>query len=208
MKKWKILIILGSFLFLTGCGKTILSEEKTYENITYQETNKKTNTVVINLEQEKKIIMELYPDVAPITVANFQKLVASDFYNDTIFHRVVRNFVIQGGDGTDLGRNASTIKGEFQENGVENSLKHERGIVSMARNGISMDSASSQFFIVLENNQNTANLDGSYAAFGKVLAGMDVVDEIASVVTDNNDKPLKDIKMVSMEFIKVVDKHE
>ena len=208
MKKWKILVILGSFLFLAGCGKTVLSEEKTYENITYQETNKKTNTVVINLEQEKKIIMELYPDVAPITVTNFKKLVESDFYNDTIFHRVVRDFVIQGGDGTDLGRNASTIKGEFQENGVENSLKHERGVVSMARNGISMDSASSQFFIVLENNQNTANLDGSYAAFGKVIAGMDVVDEIASVVTDKNDKPLKDIKIVSMEFIKVVDQNE
>ena len=204
MKKWQILVVLFGFFFITGCGKEVLSEEKTYENITYQETNKKTNNVVMNLENEKKIIVELYPDVAPITVENFQKLVESDFYNDTIFHRVVRDFVIQAGDGTSLGRSASTIKGEFQENGIENTLKHERGVVSMARNSISMDSASSQFFIVLKNNQNTANLDGSYAAFGRVIAGMDVVDEIASVVTNNSDKPIKDIKILSMEFIKVV----
>ena len=208
MKKWKIIVFLFGLFLTSGCGKTILSEEKTYENITYQETNKKTNNVVINLEQDKKILLTLYPDVAPITVANFKKLVENDFYNDIIFHRVVRDFVIQAGDGTSLGRNASTIKGEFQENGVENTLKHERGIISMARNEISMDSASSQFFIVLKSNQNATNLDGAYAAFGRVIAGMDVVDEIASVVTDKNDKPLKDIKIVSMEFIKVVDEHE
>lgn len=203
MKKMKIVFaILCMFLF-TGCGqKEILGEKQTYENISYQETNKKTDNVVINLENDKKIIVELYPDVAPISVNNFKKLVESDFYNDIIFHRVVKDFVIQAGDGTSLGRSASTIKGEFAENGVENNLHHERGVLSMARTMVN-DSASSQFFIVLENNEKSDYLDGKYAAFGRVIAGMDVVDEIGSVVTDANDKPLKDIKIVSMEFIRM-----
>ncbi len=196
----KIIAIVFSIFLLTGCGeKEILSEVKEYENIKYQETNKKTNNVLIELESEEKIIMELYPDVAPISVKNFQKLVESDFYNDIIFHRVVKDFVIQAGDGTSLGRNASTIKGEFSANGVQNDLKHERGVVSMARTSVK-DSASSQFFIMLEDN---ASLDGQYAAFGRVIAGMDVVDKIGSVVTDANDKPLKDIKIKRAEFVKV-----
>lgn len=195
----KIIILLSVFL-LTGCGeKENLSEVKEYESIKYQETNKKTNQVLIELESEEKIIMELYPDVAPISVKNFQKLVESDFYNDIIFHRVVKDFVIQAGDGTSLGRTASTIKGEFSANGVQNDLKHERGVVSMARTSVK-DSASSQFFIMLEDN---ASLDGQYAAFGRVIAGMDVVDKIGSVVTDANDKPLKDIKIKRAEFVKV-----
>lgn len=206
MKKMKIVFaILCMFLF-TGCGqKEILGEKQTYENISYQETNKKTDNVVINLENDKKIIVELYPDVAPISVNNFKKLVESDFYNDIIFHRVVKDFVIQAGDGTSLGRNASTIKGEFNANGVENNLKHERGVLSMARSNISMDSASSQFFIMLEDN---SSLDGQYAAFGRVIAGMDVVDSIGSVVTDSRDKPIKDIKIKRTEFVKVVNKDE
>ncbi len=204
MKKSKILFIIGLLFLITGCGKESLGEVTEYDTITYQTTNKKTNNVVIELEQEKKIIVELYPEVAPITVTNFKKLVQKDFYNDTIFHRVIKDFVIQGGDGTTLGRNTNTIKGEFASNGVSNSLKHERGVLSMAR-ASSMDSASSQFFIVLENNQTTQALDGEYAAFGRVIAGMSVVDEIASVVTDRNDKPLKDIKIKNMEFVKVIE---
>lgn len=201
MKKLKIVFVFLCMFCLTGCGeKEILGEKQTYENINYQETNKKTDNVVINLENDKKIIVELYPDVAPISVKNFKKLVSEDFYNDIIFHRVVKDFVIQAGDGTSLGRSASTIKGEFSANGVKNDLKHERGVLSMARNNISMDSASSQFFIMLETN---SNLDGQYAAFGRVIAGMDVVDEIGSVVTDVSDKPIKDIKIVSMEFIRI-----
>lgn len=201
MKKLKIIFVLLCMFCLTGCGeKEVLGEKQTYENINYQETNKKTDNVVINLENDKKIIVELYPDVAPISVKNFKKLVSEDFYNDIIFHRVVKDFVIQAGDGTNLGRTASTIKGEFSANGVKNDLKHERGVLSMARNNISMDSASSQFFIMLETDNN---LDGQYAAFGRVIAGMDVVDEIGSVVTDANDKPIKDIKIVSMEFIRI-----
>lgn len=196
----KIIAIVFSIFLLTGCGeKENLSEVKEYENIKYQETNKKTNNVLIELESEEKIIMELYPDVAPISVKNFQKLVESDFYNDIIFHRVVKDFVIQAGDGTSLGRTASTIKGEFSANGVQNDLKHERGVVSMARTSVK-DSASSQFFIMLEDN---ASLDGQYAAFGRVIAGLDVVDKIGSVVTDANDKPLKDIKIKRAEFVKV-----
>lgn len=196
----KIIAIVFSIFLLTGCGeKEILSEVKEYENIKYQETNKKTNNVLIELESEEKIIMELYPDVAPISVKNFQKLVESDFYNDIIFHRVVKDFVIQAGDGTSLGRTASTIKGEFSSNGVENNLSHERGVVSMARTSVK-DSASSQFFIMLEDN---ASLDGQYAAFGRVIVGLDVVDKIGSVVTDANDKPLKDIKIKRAEFVKV-----
>ncbi len=198
----KIITIILSLLLVTGCGeKEVLSEVKEYESLSYQETNQKTNNVLIELEDESKILLELYPDIAPITVKNFQKLVESDFYNDIIFHRVVRDFVIQAGDGTSLGRNASTIKGEFSANGVENNLKHERGVISMARTGVK-DSASSQFFIVLKDN---TSLDGQYAAFGRVIAGMDVVDKIGSVVTDANDKPLKDIKIKRAEFIKIVE---
>ncbi len=200
MKKIKIIVMILSLLLITGCGeKEVLGQQQTVENITYQETNKQTNNVIINLENDKKILLELYPDVAPITVKNFKKLVSEDFYNDIIFHRVVKDFVIQAGDGTSLGRSASTIKGEFSANGIENNLKHERGVISMARTSVK-DSASSQFFIML---QDSASLDGQYAAFGKVIAGMDVVDEIGSVVTDKNDKPLKDIKIESMEFIRL-----
>lgn len=205
MKKMKIIAILISLVLLTGCGeKEILGESQTLENISYLETNKKTNNVMIELEDESKILLELYPDVAPLSVKNFQKLVASDFYNDILFHRVVKDFVIQAGDGTSLGRNATTIKGEFSANGVENNLKHERGVLSMAR-ATAKDSASSQFFIMLKDN---TSLDGQYAAFGRVIAGMDVVDKIGSVVTDKNDKPIKDIKIKRAEFVKVVNKNE
>lgn len=208
MKKIKILLLLCSVFCFVGCGsKEVLSEEKTYEQIKYQETNKKTDVVLIELQDERKIIMELYPDIAPKTVANFKKLVESDFYNDLIFHRVVKDFVIQTGDGTHLGRKAETIKGEFSSNGVENNLKHERGVVSMARTNVK-DSASSQFFIVLKDTENSKNLDGQYAAFGRVIAGLEVVDSIGNVVVDRNDKPLKDIKIKRAEFVKVVRENE
>ena len=205
MKKLKILVLFLCFLFLTGCGeKEIKSEEKKYENITYYETNKKTDKVVLNIQDEEKILIELYPNIAPITVDNFKKLVESDFYNDVIFHRVIKDFMIQTGDGESLGRNADTIKGEFSANGVENNLSHERGVVSMARTNV-MNSASSQFFIV---HKDSTYLDGQYAAFGRIIKGLDVVDKIASVVTDSSDKPLKDIKIESIEFIEVVNKDE
>ena len=200
MKKIKIVLLLLCMFGITGCKKEVLSDTMQYEEIMYQKTNKQTNNVVINLENDKKIILELYPNVAPITVANFKKLVESDFYNDIIFHRVVKDFVIQAGDGTNLGRSSNTIKGEFSANGIENNLKHERGVISMARTSVK-DSASSQL-------KDNASLDGQYASFGKVIAGMDVVNEIGNVVTDVSDKPIKDIKIVSMEFIRVGDRNE
>lgn len=204
MKKIKIIVLLCFLLIsTTACEKQ--KELKSIEEINYYETNKKTDNVLIKLEDERAILIELYPSIAPKTVSNFKKLVAQDFYNGVIFHRVIKNFMIQTGDASSLGRSAGAIKGEFSENGFSNALSHERGVVSMARTSLSMDSASSQFFIV---QQDSTYLDGSYAAFGKVLAGMDVVDSIAGVVTDSSDKPIKDITISKIIFVKVVDKNE
>ncbi|MGN0687971.1 MAG: peptidylprolyl isomerase [Oscillospiraceae bacterium] len=149
--------------------------------------------VVIELENGKKIKLELYPDKAPITVENFLKLVAEGFYDGLIFHRVIKDFMIQGGDptGTGMGGAKDKIKGEFLMNGVPNSISHVRGVISMAR-AQNPDSASSQFFIV---HKDSLFLDGQYAAFGKVVEGMEAVDEIAETATDMNDRPKSDIRM-------------
>lgn len=143
--------------------------------------------VVIEMENGKKMKVELYPDKAPITVANFEKLVKEGFYDGLIFHRVIPGFMIQGGDpeGTGMGGSKEKIKGEFASNGVKNDLKHTRGVISMARS-MMKDSASSQFFIM---HKDAPHLDGEYAAFGKVVEGLEVIDEIASVETDFRDKP-------------------
>lgn len=140
------------------------------------------------MEDGKIIKAELYPDKAPNTVNNFIDLVKSGFYNGIIFHRVINGFMIQGGDpaGVGTGGPGYTIKGEFAWNGFkQNDIKHTRGVLSMAR-AMNPNSAGSQFFIM---HQNAAHLDGQYAAFGKVIEGMDVVDGIANVKTDWNDKP-------------------
>lgn len=144
--------------------------------------------VNIELENGKNIKIELYPEAAPITVANFEKLVSEGFYDGLTFHRVIKGFMIQGGDpeGTGMGGSKDKIKGEFRSNGVRNDIKHTRGVISMARS-MMPNSASSQFFIM---HQDAPHLDGQYAAFGKVVEGMDAVDEIASVKVDYNDKPL------------------
>ena len=143
--------------------------------------------VVIEMENGKKIKLELYPDAAPITVANFEKLVKEGFYDGLIFHRVISGFMIQGGDplGNGTGGSKEKIKGEFLANGVPNTVKHTRGVISMAR-AMDPNSASSQFFIM---HQDAPHLDGQYAAFGKVIEGMDAVDEIAAVPVGFNDKP-------------------
>lgn len=201
MKKFKILSLILLMILFSGCGKEQIGEIETLEDIKYYETDKKTNNVVIELEDERKILIELYPDIAPKTVKNFKNLVSRDFYDDVIFHRVIKDFMIQTGDASNLGRQANTIEGEFKANNIENNLSHTRGVVSMARAN-SYNSASSQFFIV---HKDSTYLDGQYAAFGKVIAGMDVVDYIASVVTDNNDKPIKDIVIDEIYFVKVVD---
>lgn len=154
--------------------------------------------ITITMANGKKIKIELYPDTAPITVENFIKLVRDGFYDGLTFHRVIPGFMIQGGcpNGTGTGGPGWHIKGEFASNGVENPLKHTRGVISMAR-AMDPDSAGSQFFIM---HQDAPHLDGQYAAFGKVVEGMDVVDEIASVQTDFRDKPLKSQVMEKVEY--------
>ena len=149
--------------------------------------------VVIEMENGKKIKLELYPDAAPISVANFEKLVKEGFYDGLIFHRVIKGFMIQGGDpeGTGMGGAKEKIKGEFLANGVPNPIKHTRGVLSMAR-AMNPNSASSQFFIM---HQYAPHLDGQYAAFGKVVEGMDVVDEIANTPVGFNDRPKTEQKM-------------
>lgn len=148
------------------------------------------------MENGKKIKLELYPEIAPETVANFEKLVKQGFYNGLIFHRVIEGFMIQGGcpDGTGMGGPGWSIKGEFASNGFKNDLKHERGVISMARS-MMPDSAGSQFFIM---HQDAPHLDGDYAAFGKVVEGMDVVDEIATCAVGYNDRPRAEQKMKSV----------
>lgn len=140
--------------------------------------------------------IELFADKAPITVGNFRKLAESGFYDGTIFHRVIRGFMIQGGDpeGIGIGGPGYSIKGEFSMNGVSNSLRHTRGVISMARSG-HPDSAGSQFFIMVED---APHLDGQYAAFGKVVEGLDTADQIVSARRDRSDKPLEDQMMESV----------
>ncbi|MDO4198494.1 MAG: peptidylprolyl isomerase [Erysipelotrichaceae bacterium] len=141
---------------------------------------------------------ELYPDIAPITVDNFKKLVNEHFYDGLIFHRVIPGFMIQGGDpeGTGMGGSKDTIKGEFLQNGVVNNLKHTRGVISMART-MDPNSASSQFFIM---HKDAPSLDGGYAAFGKVTSGLEVIDEIVNVPRNLRDKPLTDQKIKTIEL--------
>jgi peptidyl-prolyl cis-trans isomerase B (cyclophilin B) len=145
--------------------------------------------VKIEMENGKVITLELYPEVAPETVANFESLIKKGFYDGLTFHRVISGFMIQGGcpKGNGTGGPGYTIKGEFALNGVKNDLKHTRGVISMAR-AQDPNSAGSQFFIM---HEDAPYLDGQYAAFGKVVDGLEVVDEIASVRTDFADKPLE-----------------
>ena len=153
----------------------------------------------ITMQNGKTIDIELNPAVAPITCENFEKLVKQGFYNGLTFHRVIPGFMIQGGCplGNGTGGPGWHIKGEFARNGVANDLKHTRGVISMAR-AMDPNSAGSQFFIM---HQDAPHLDGQYAAFGKVVSGMDVVDKIASVKTDWNDKPTTPVRMKTVEII-------
>ena len=152
--------------------------------------------VTITMESGDTIRLELYPEVAPISVNNFISLVKKNFYDGLIFHRVIKGFMIQGGcpDGTGMGGPGYSIKGEFAMNGVENNLKHTEGVLSMAR-AMNPNSAGSQFFIM---HKNSPHLDGQYAAFGKVIEGMDVVNKIAETATDWNDRPLQKQVMKSV----------
>ena len=156
----------------------------------------KNPVVTITMMNGDKMVAELYPEIAPVSVNNFISLINKGYYDGLIFHRVIKDFMIQGGcpDGTGMGGPGYTIKGEFAQNGFENNLKHTEGVLSMAR-AMHPDSAGSQFFIM---HKTSPHLDGAYAAFGKVIEGMDVVNAIAETATDWNDRPLEEQKIKSI----------
>ena len=156
----------------------------------------KNPVVTITMENDDVMKAELYPEIAPNTVNNFISLVKKGFYDGLIFHRVIPGFMIQGGcpDGNGMGGPGYSIKGEFSQNGFSNAFKHTEGVLSMAR-AMSPNSAGSQFFIM---HKVSPHLDGAYAAFGKIIEGMDVVNKIADVRTDYNDRPMKEQKIKSM----------
>ncbi|WP_433596091.1 peptidylprolyl isomerase [Lysinibacillus xylanilyticus] len=188
---------------LTGCGAAKDSEQsegnkakKTEENVDYSSKVKENPIVTITMSNDEKIVIELEPSTAPNTVANFISLVKKGFYDGLIFHRVVPDFMIQGGDpsGNGTGGPDYSIEGEFSSNGFKNDLKHERGVISMARSN-DPNSAGSQFFIMVNE---ASHLDGDYAAFGKVIKGMETVDAIVAAERDG-EKPIKDQKMKKVE---------
>ena len=174
---------------LTSCG----------EKVPYKKTKDVTKLVIIDVKDYGKIVVELYPEIAPETVANFKKLVSEKFYDGLVFHRIISGFMIQGGgyDANHREKDADSIKGEFTSNGFQNDLKHTRGVISMARTSVP-DSASSQFFIM---HKDSPHLDGEYAAFGMTVYGLDVVDRIASVKTNSTTNwPTQDIVIKSIRF--------
>lgn len=217
-----LLVTLAAILLITGIGIGVGSCSKGKPVIdavdpNYRATETVTDFVRMTVQytdgndvfRQGEIIVQLYADIAPITVANFQKLVGEGFYNGLTFHRVVSGFMIQGGDPNGDGSGGSTpIKGEFSENGVTNNLSHKRGVISMARLGHDMDSASSQFFIVHQDNPDS--LDGKYAGFGEVVSGMATVDGIAGTEvykkTGAYEKstPVNPITILKAEFVEKI----
>ena len=161
-----------------------------------------TDYVLLEIANYGKILIRLFPDVAPETVANFKTLVSQGFYDGLIFHRVIKDFMIQGGDpdGNGTGGSPNNIKGEFKNNGFDNNLKHLRGVVSMARRGDDMNSASSQFFVM---HMDAPHLDAQYAGFGKVTEGLDVLDAIASVKTGTYGWYMQDVPKVPVVIEKM-----
>ena len=181
-----------------------LSTIDSIEGITVSDTP--TDYVLISVKNYGDMLVRLFPDVAPITVANFKMLVGEGFYDGLTFHRVISGFMIQGGDpeGNGMGGSDQNIYGEFSSNSFENNLAHKRGVLSMARAN-DPNSASSQFFICHKNSASVINLDGSYATFGFVVYGIEVVDKIAKVNTDSNDKPLSKVIIESIKFVNLPD---
>lgn len=202
MKKWMMVLIMAAgLLLLYGCGKKEESGDNEGNN---EDLLSGLHHAEINVKDYGTIKVELDADTAPITVTNFVNLAEDGFYDGLTFHRIISGFMIQGGDpnGNGTGGSDHTIKGEFSSNGVENVIKHERGVISMARSKMP-DSASSQFFIM---HQDAAHLDGEYAAFGHVTEGIEIVDAICedTLVQDNNGTVASDDQPV-IESIKVVD---
>lgn len=183
-------MVSSSILIIGGCSKKIEITNKPLD------PPKELPIATINIKDYGTIKAELYPHLAPNTVNNFIELANNEFYNGLIIHRVVKDFVIQGGDpeGSGIGGPGYSIKGEFEENGFRNDLKHEKGVLSMARSQ-QPDSAGSQFFIV---TKDSPNLDKKYAAFGKVISGIEIVDDINSVEVDKKDKPKEKIEIESI----------
>lgn len=176
----------------------VQDEINAYSVSDFEESEEESKYIIIKVKNYGDIVCELRGDVAPITVKNIKKLVSEKFYDGLIFHRVIEDFMIQGGGITQsyTQKESPAIKGEFSSNGVKNDLLHYRGVLSMARTSVK-NSASSQFFIM---HQTSPHLDGDYAAFGYVLAGMDVVDKIATTKTNGNDMPLEDVIIESIRF--------
>lgn len=210
-KLLRMFILTLSLFIITSCGnkEEQESEEKIVDyDITegivdgykFKETEEVTDRVKIQMNNGDIILVVLSNEDTPITIANFKKLVSQHFYDGITFHRIVKDFMIQGGDptGTGMGGSKETIKGEFSANGVKNDLKHTRGVISMARSN-NPNSASSQFFIM---HKDTPSLDGSYAAFGKVFAGLDAVDKIANVKV-NGESPVEPPVIRSIRFITI-----
>lgn len=194
MKKLLSILLVTIFCLgvFTGCGEDDLIDPATLGDTVH---------IVIEVKDFGTIKADLYPKIAPITVAHVVSLIKDEFYDGLTFHRVIDGFMIQGGDPTGTGSGAKgqeTIKGEFTDNGVENNLKNTRGVLAMARKGNDNNSATSQFFI---NTVDNTHLDGQYATFGMVTEGMDVVDAIAKVSTDANNKPLTDVVITSIRVV-------
>ena len=196
-------LVFAMCALFAGCGsgggadRDAAEEEAAVEEAAADEEETGTMTdkpvIEITMESGGKIAIELDPEAAPITVENFLGLVDEEFYDGLTFHRIIQGFMIQGGDpdGTGMGGADKEITGEFEQNGWDNPISHKRGVISMARSN-DPDSASSQFFIT---NADAEFLDGGYAAFGRVLSGMDTVDEISAVKTNANDAPLEPVVM-------------
>lgn len=188
-KKWIITSFLVAALSLVGCSSNTEDEVRT--------PPEELPVATIVFKDYGTVEAELYPHIAPNTVNNFISLANSGFYDNLTFHRIIKDFMIQGGDpeGTGIGGPGYSIKGEFTSNDFKNDLKHTEGVLSMARSQDN-DSAGSQFFIM---TKEAPHLDGQYASFGKVISGMDIIHEIENVETDSNDKPLKDIVIESIK---------
>jgi peptidyl-prolyl cis-trans isomerase B (cyclophilin B) len=195
-------ILILSFLVSCG-GETVAYEDIDFSKVALDrisETDQKTDYVIITVRDFGRIVVRLYPDVAPKTVKNFKKLVAEGFYDGTVFHRVIEGFMIQGGGANDPSDTPPSIKGEFNNNGFKNNLKHTRGVVSMAKVPGNNNSASSQFFICQDEYSYG---DGDYASFGFVVNGMNVVDAIAAVGVNASNRPLTPVVIESIRFASV-----
>ena len=204
MKLKRLLLLLFISVSLFGCASNSnLADDKNDTDVKTEYLSGKYY-VEMDIKDYGVIDVELDADIAPITVTNFIDLVNKKFYDGLTFHRIIKNFMVQGGDpeGTGMGGSGTTIKGEFLNNGVKNSISHKRGVISMARSNISYNSASSQFFIM---HKDSPELDGQYAAFGHVISGIEVVDKLVEVkVEDNNGTVLKENQPV-ITSIRVID---